>query len=235
MSERLNKEQIKHDRFIDEIEVAYESMQRNRTRLIGIAVALLVLGGIIAAIYGYQTKRENDAQVLLGDAISTLEKPLAGEQGAAPDAPKTEEDRSKKAEGLFRQVIEKYSGRDAADVASLYVAQMEVARGDLKSAQPKLEAFLQSHSDHMLAGAAQMSLYQIQLAGGQAQQVVNDINTQLAAESPRVPKDALLGLLAKAYEAQGQEAKAKEAYQRVINEYPNSPYAIDAQRKVARG
>lgn len=230
----LNKHDMKHDKFIDEMEVAYTSIQQNRKRLIAGVLALLALIGIASAIYWYQQSRENQAQVLLGDAIATLEKPLAGETGAAPDAPKTEVERSAKAEAMFRQVADKYRGRDAADVASLYLAQMEVAKGNLKDARPRLEAFLQSHSDHILAGSAQLSLFQLDLAAGQGQKVIDDINKQLISETPRLPKDALLGFLAKTYEAQGQENKAKEAYQRIINEYPNSPYTIDAQRKIAR-
>ena len=234
MSQRLNRQTIKHDKFIDEVEVAYASLRQNRQRLIGIAIAVLAILAIAGGIYMYQQKQEGEAQLLLADAINVMQKPLATEQGAPADAFKSEAERSAKAEAMFKQVADKYRGRDAADIASLYLAQMDVERGNAKDARPKFEAFLQSHPKHILAGAAQMSLFEIELGSGETQKVVDSVNQQLAQDDPRVPKDALLGLLARTYESQGQEAKARDAYQRIINEYPDSPYAIDAQRKVAR-
>jgi TolA-binding protein len=236
MSQRLNRQNMKHDKFLDEVEGAYEAIRLNRRRLIGATLAILVAVAIGGAIYLYQQNQEKAAQLLLADGIATMEKPVATAQGAPADAPfKTEQERSAAAEKIFKQVAETYRGRDAADVASLYLAQMDVSRGKAADARPRLEAFLQAHPTHILAGGAQMSLYEIQLGNGETQKVIDSVNQQLAQDSPRLPKDALLGLLAKSYESSGQEAKAKEAYQRFINEYPDSPYAIDAQRKMARG
>jgi TolA-binding protein len=41
----------------------------------------------------------------------------------------------------------------------------------------------------------------------------------------------MLLLLAHAYDAQGNDAKSKEAYRRIITEFPDSPYALEAQRR----
>ena len=238
MSERLQRREIKHDRFIEEVEDVYGSIRRNTSKIIGTVIAIGVALAIVGGIYLYNQKREDEAQVKLAEAIRTLDKPIAGQPGVTAEQAspyKTEQERDAKALSMFQEVVERYRGRDAADIASLYVAQMDVAKGNVKDAEPKLQAFLQSHSDHMLAGAAQMSLYQLQIAQGNSQKVIDQINTELAADHPKAPKDALLGLLAQIYETQGQDAKAKDAYQRLINEYPDSPFTIDAQRKIAHG
>ena len=55
-----------------------------------------------------------------------------------------------------------------------------------------------------------------------------------AIESPQslAPKDALLFALAETYEKAGSSTDARATYQRLVNDYPNSPYRNDAREKV---
>jgi len=129
-------------------------------------------------------------------------------------------------------VHEKYSGTDASDVAGLYLARIAASRGDIKTARPLLEAFVKNQKDHILAGAARFSLYQMRIESGEAAQVAIEVNAELAKAQPSLPGDSLLVLLAQAYEAQGDSAKSKEAYRRITTEFPESPYAVEAQRHV---
>ncbi|HEX2060356.1 MAG TPA: tetratricopeptide repeat protein, partial [Thermoanaerobaculia bacterium] len=66
----------------------------------------------------------------------------------------------------------------------------------------------------------------------EAAQVVTELNAELAKPEPVLPGDSLLILLAHAYEAQGNETKSREAYRRITTEFPESPYVIEAQRRV---
>ena len=49
---------------------------------------------------------------------------------------------------------------------------------------------------------------------------------------PVLPADSLLVLLAHAYDVQGNAQKSKEAYRRITTEFPDSPYALEAQRRM---
>ena len=44
--------------------------------------------------------------------------------------------------------------------------------------------------------------------------------------------DTLLSLLAQSYDAQGNSEKSKETLRRIATQFPDSPYAIDAQRRI---
>lgn len=240
MSDRLTRKEIKHDvqhdRFVEEMDAAYSSVRRNATKVAAVVVAVLLLAAAAFGVYAYQRKQEEKAQVLLAEAIAVMEKPVATEgETTEATAFKTQEEKVAKAEPLFKKVSEQYSGKDAADVADLYLARIAAARGDVKTAEPKVRKFIDEHPDHILAGSAQLSLYQIQLGSGAARQVIADVEKQLTTEDPVLPKDVLLSLLARAYELSGDEAKARDAYQRLVNEFPDSTYTIDAQRKIARG
>ena len=54
----------------------------------------------------------------------------------------------------------------------------------------------------------------------------------VAKSESRAPKDALLFTLAGIYEQTGASADARATYQRLITDYPNSPYRADARQKV---
>lgn len=240
MSDRITRKDIKHDvqhdRFVEEMETAYGAVRRNAMKIGAVIAGIVALAGVALGVFAYQKKQEEKAQILLAEAIATMEKPVATDAASGEEAVfKTQDEKIAKAEPLFRKVVEQYRGKDAADIAELYLARIAAGRGDVKTAEPKVRAFLDEHSDHVLAGAAQLSLYQIQLGSGAAREVIADIERQLKAENPVLPKDVLLSTLARAYETIGDEAKARDAYQRLVNEFPDSTYTIDAQRKIARG
>jgi len=58
------------------------------------------------------------------------------------------------------------------------------------------------------------------------------LNAELAKTADQaLPADTLLALLAQSYDAQGNSEKSKETYRRIATQFPDSPYAMDAQRR----
>ena len=93
-------------------------------------------------------------------------------------------------------------------------------------------AVVERRPDHVLVGSARFSLYQLRIENGEATAVASELQAEIAKPSPVLPPDTLLVLLAHAYDAQGNGLKSKEAYKRITTEYPDSPYALEAQRRV---
>ena len=192
---------------------------------------------IAYGIFFYRSNREKHAGVALATAISTNDSPLLAPPGgqAQPGAKyKTEKERSAAAEKEFKDVVNKYSGSDAADVAGLYLARFDAGRGDNATARKLLQQFVSEHPKHFLVGSARYSLYQVRIETGESPQIVTEVQAQLAkpADQALLPPDTLLVLLAHAYDAQGQIEKSRDSYRRIATEFPDSPYAIEAQRKI---
>ena len=136
------------------------------------------------------------------------------------------------AEKQFKDVQAQFSGTDAADVADLYLARIEAQHGNTASAPKRLEHFVSAHPKHMLVGGARYSLYQLRIDAGEGPQVAQELQAQIGKPDAPLPSDTLLVLLAHAYDAQGNADKSKDAYRRIVTEFPDSPYAVEAQRKV---
>ena len=233
--DRQHRRELKHDRFVDEIGVLSTRARENQRVLIGIAVAALLVAIAAYGVYFYRSNRERKAQDMLATAIDTIESPLVIPTQPNPDAKfKTEEERNKAAEKQFNEVKSKFSRTDAADVAGVYLARIGAARGDVAGARRLLQAFIQDHSSHVLARSARYSLFQLRVESGEASQVTNELTAELAKpEKDQVlPADSMLVLLAHAYEVQGNDQKSRDTYRRIVTEFPDSPFALEAQRRV---
>ncbi|MEO6487099.1 MAG: tetratricopeptide repeat protein [Thermoanaerobaculia bacterium] len=233
--DRQHRRDLKHDKFVDEVGHLTDSARANQRVLLTIAIAAVALAVVAYGIYFYRSNQESKAQDLLAEAIQTIESPILveGAQQQDPRAKfKTEAERTAAAEKQFQQIKSSHAGTDAADVGSLYLARIQASRGDVAGARKHLEGFIADHPRQFLVGPARYSLLQLRVDNGEAQQVITEINAELAKPEPILPGDSLLVLLARAYEAQTNDDKAREAYRRIITEFPDSPFALEAQRRV---
>jgi TolA-binding protein len=233
--DRQQRRDLKHDKFVDEIGSLSTRARENQRLLLTIAAAAVILAVLAYGIYFYRSNREQKAQIALGTAIETIESPLLPAPGAAavPGAKfKTEPERTAAAEKQFKDVESSYGGTDAADVASLYLARIAADKGDVPAARARLQKFVSDHPKHVLVTGARYSLYRLRIDGGEAPQVAQELQAELGKSDPSLPADSLLALLAHAWDVQGNSQKAKETNRRIVTEFPDSPYAIDAQRKM---
>lgn len=235
--DRQHRHDLKHDKFVDEIGALSARAKQNQRLLVTIAAAVIGIAVIVYGIYFYRSSRETKAQAALATAIQTADATIQGAQQPPNQPPptgptfKTEQERTAASERQFKDIMAKYGGTDAADVASLYLARIAASKGDLASAKKALNEFVDEHDDHVLASSARYSLYQLRIDSGEAAQVVAELNGELGKAEPVLPGDSLLILLANAYEAQGNGAKSRETWRRLTTEFPDSPYAIEASRR----
>lgn len=234
--DRQHRQNLKHDKFVDEIGSLSTRARENQRVLFSIATAAVVLALLGYGFYFYRSTREQKAQAELATAIQTMESPLLpsdAQQQALPGAKyKNEADRNAAADKEFRAVLAKYGSTDAGDIARIYLARIEASRGNTSAARTYLQQFISDHPKHMLVGSARYSLYQLRIEAGESQQVIAEVNAELAKGDPILPSDSLLIVLAHAYNAQGNDVKSREAYRRIATEFPDSPYALEAQRRI---
>ena len=233
--DRQHRRELKHDKFVDEVGVLTSRARENQRILIIVAVAALLIAAGTYGYFFYRSNEERKGQAVLATAIETIESPLIVEGSANSRAKfKTDAERTAAAEKQFKDVIARFGGTDAADVAGLYLARISAGRGDSATAKKMLQDFVNEHPTHLLVGGARYSLYQMRIDSGEAAQVATELNAELSKPEAEMslPGDSLLILLAHAYEAQGNEQKTRETYKRIVTEFPESPFALEAQRRV---
>ncbi|HVT01881.1 MAG TPA: tetratricopeptide repeat protein [Thermoanaerobaculia bacterium] len=237
MTERITRKEIKHDikhdRFVEEVNSFYGSFRSNAKSFAAVLMAIAALVGIGCAVWVWRAHREVAAQNRLAEGIDIMSATV----GPAPAQPgdttlhyKTLSEKIAKAEPIFQDVAAKHSGTDAADVADIYLARLAAGRGDLEGARKRYAKFIDDHPRSILAGSAQLSIYELQLAKGELKPAIASLEKELKDDSSKLPKDAVLAMLGRAYEQSGDATKARDVNRRITNEFPESAYARDAQR-----
>lgn len=234
MSDRLTRKEMKQqDGFQVAMGRTLDTVQRNRRQIVLFAVVLVVLVAAVIGWFIYSAAVEGDAQAALSEGIEIYSAPLEGEDGAGgadrtfPD----EEARTAAAEEAFEGVVDEYGLSDAADVARVYLGDIAASRGDTERATELWRDFLDEHPDHMVAAQVRLNLYALDRAAGRGEQVVAELEEMVDDEDRALPLDVALFELATTLESLGREEDAGIYYQRLVDEFGQSPYADAARAK----
>jgi tetratricopeptide (TPR) repeat protein len=231
--DRETRHQIKHDKFVDEVSGFYDDVRKNSQRVVVGLVGLLVIIGIVFGVVTLGARQERQAQARLAEAIDILGQSTDPFGEEAPKY-KTEAEKVAAAEPILNGLVEDYSRTDAAQVAQLYLAQVDLGKGDVDKAIERYETFAKKNGDHLLAGTALMSVYELKLEKS-AELVIPDLEKALTDSKRVLPQESVMMLLGKAYEKAGNAQKSQDMYRRVATEFPQSPYASEAQEKSSNG
>ena len=83
-----------------------------------------------------------------------------------------------------------------------------------------------------VAVLARMGKADAQARGGQVDAAIASWKELVAQQSNDLPVDALLVELGRAYRAKGDAAEARKAFQQIVDQHPNSPYAPMARTEL---
>jgi len=237
MSARLSRKEIKRDDFATAVERSVEYAETH-TRMILYAVgAIVLLAALFFGVRAFLAQRAAAASADLSAALEVYEAPIVP-TGAKPqdkEHPNFPDEAARKARAkqLLEGVRSKHSGSDAADVAGLYLAQMAAAEGKLDQARKLWSDFIDSHKDSAPAAEARLNLYDLDRKQGKSEELVRTLRPLLEDSSAPLPKDVVLYQLGLTYDVLQRKQEAIGSYQRILDEFPQSPYRQEAQQKIA--
>jgi predicted negative regulator of RcsB-dependent stress response len=236
MNQRLTRKEIKRDDFTAAVGRSVE-YAGSHVRPIIYAIAGLVLLAVLGlAAYFYRNRLQQDANEALAKATAVYQAPVvaSGAKPADPVEPSfaNEAARQARAKELLQKVRDDYGSTSSADVAGLYLAQIAASEGKLEDARRLWADFIDDHGDSMLAGEARINLIELDRRQGKGEQVVTDLRAMLEKGDAPLPQDAILNELAKTLEQLKRPQEAVQSYQRIVDEFPQSPYIQEAQQKI---
>lgn len=233
--DRKTRHDIKHDKFLDEIGNAYEVVNTHRRTLTMAVAGLAVIVAIAFAFSLYRGSQEEKAQVLLADALQTMSAPV-GPGATGDEAYETEAERAAAAKTKFQGVVEEYGSSDAAEIAELNLATIAAIEGDAELALEGFREFARNHEDNILGVVAEWSVYNLRITNGETEQVISELETQVDDPNARkLPLPTVLAMLARAHEINGNSEEANKNWRRITTEFNDSPYALEANRKLVQG
>jgi predicted negative regulator of RcsB-dependent stress response len=234
---RLTRKEIKQDDFRAAVGRSVEYAESHVRTILYAVGGVVALAALAVAVYFYLGHRRQEASEALAAATKVYQAPIAatGAKPNDPDAPTfaTEAARRARAKELLEKVRDDYGMSDASDVAGLYLAQIAADEGRLDDARKLWSDFVDEHGDSMLASEARLNLVDLDRKQGKAEQVVKDLQALLEKSDSPLPQDVILNELGKTFEQLQRKQEAIQSYQRIVDEFPQSPYRQEAQQKVS--
>lgn len=214
MSHRISKHRLKHDEFADDMLRTVNFIKRYSTEVLAVAVGLLVIAVGLVFISQNRTKSEQQASQMLNSAHGAL---MAGSTPQAQEG--------------YREISSRFGSTAAGQEARVYLANLSFQQRNYEEALKLYRECLKSNPRNpillnaAMTGVAACLEQQGDLAGAAGQYL---------ATAKRLPREEHLAASAlleagRCYSEAGMAESARQAYQKMIDDYPANPKVPEAK------
>ena len=229
MAKRITRKDLKRNDLVETVGRTVGYVSEHRRGAVGAALAVAIVGLLIAGFFLFRAYGENEAGRELSAGLAALDTPIAG-QPRALDAPKTYPSAAKRDEEALPH-LRKAAAK--ANTAAGRAATVILAARDPKGpAAVETLAKAARRASSETAAAAELDAARLLAEQGKTTEAIERLKRAIESPASAAPKDALLFHLGEIYEKAGSVADARATFQRLISDYPNSPYRNDARQKV---
>jgi len=226
MARRITRKQLKQsDEFVSTMDVVLQWLSENWRPIVAGVVGLCAVAAIWWMFGLWQDSRNEDASYALNHAVTVYE----GEDNLGQLIPTGD---PAAAEVEFLQVIEHYGKNNQADMARVYLARIYFDRNETDAARDLLVGLAERHRGDTIGRIATLDLIHLRIAAGQATEVAAELEAMVTGANPSLPRDVALYELGQLYMAEQNQAQAGEYFQKLVDEFPESPYGNLARARL---
>ncbi|MCA1579875.1 MAG: tetratricopeptide repeat protein [Acidobacteria bacterium] len=229
MTQKISRRALKRNDLADTMGKTVDYVSHHRR---GVVEGAVIFGGVVllaAAFVTYRSYRENEAGRELSAGLAALAAPIAGQPAATGTARTfpTAVERDREADDHLKRAA-KSAGTSAGRAAGVILAARDSKSPD---AIDRLARAARSGKGEV-AAAAELDQARLLAAAGKTTEAIDRLKRAIESSDSAAPKDAMMFTLAEIYEKAGSAADARATYQRLVSDYPNSPYRADARQKL---
>jgi len=226
MGRRITRKQLKQDdEFVSAAEWIFRWIADNRRQLMAAIGAVFAAAIVWWGVSAWMGSRTDDASLLLYHAVQTFE----GDAASGTLVPGGDVDA---AEIEFQQVVDSYGRSDQADMAKLYLARIALSRGQTNEARAVFVDLSQKHGNDVIGRLATLDLIDLRIASGQFEEVTGELESMIVDQDGGLPRDAALYKLGEVFVDSGDPERARTYFERLVEEFPESPYLTNARLKL---
>lgn len=235
------RHKLKENEFARTVTHAREVVEA-RKRDIGLMATVVAI--LLAAVVGYlwwQQNRNSTAAEGLAAAMAIHEAPVVPIPAPAPGSPPpvqqpgtypTERAKLEAALPKFVEAADRYPSTDAGIAARYQAASILAVLGRYPEAEQRYQEVFDKAGNTIYRRTARLGLADVQVAQGKYDSAIN-IYTEMSRETnSQIPIDSVLMQLGRAYARAGRKEEAAGAFNRIVNEFPESFYTADARREL---
>jgi TolA-binding protein len=198
--------------------------------------AVLIIAVVAIGYVAWRERVQTRAHVMLADAIAVQDArigppPAPGTVSAAPYFP-TEAERARAALAKFKATADAYSSTDAGIFARYQQASIALVLGNTADAEAAYRDVMSRAGNGIYGQMARLGLAQAQARAGQYDQAVDTFKELAQSKDGTLPVDGILMQLGQVYLDAGKRAEAQQTFNRLVEEFPDSPFNADAKREL---
>jgi TolA-binding protein len=229
-AERHHLKENELQRVATEARRFYTERQREVTWILaGVGIVAVVALG-----YFFWTEHvQARAHELLAQALAVQDARIAvpgtpDTKGTFP----TERARLQAAVVKFKAVADAYPSTDAGFFARSQEAAGQLALGNPALAVTAYQDVIKRAGSSIYGQTAQLGLAEAQARAGQYDQAINAFRDLAQRKDGPLPVDGILMQLGRTYRDAGKRSDAQLTFNRIVQEFPDSPFTQDAKREL---
>ncbi|RME26992.1 MAG: hypothetical protein D6806_05345 [Deltaproteobacteria bacterium] len=235
MADKVSKKELKQpDEFVSLATRTYKWIQSNWKLIVATGVAV-VLAVVAVQVFQYvRQRKEGQASALFVEAKKVLDSPVssAGEDQSKPGSYSSEKEKLSAALELMEKVVKDHDGTRTADLARYYIGEINMRLGNHEKARKAFERYLaEAGDDADFAPFAVEGLGLAYEAEGKLEEARKHFE-KLTKPPFDLQPDRGLYHLARIAHQKGDEGKAKELLEKLLDEYPDSIFRTEAENRL---
>jgi tetratricopeptide (TPR) repeat protein len=228
MTQKLSRKDMKRNDLAESVRSTVDYVTHHRRGVTEAVAAAVVLAVLVGGFLVFRAWREHKAGLHLSAGLEALAAPLASDPAAksAPRSFATEAERLKEARAHLEQAAS-IGGTSAGRAAAVVLSA--------RAASPDVDAFVKAAREGRpeVSAAGEIGVARLLASQGKVPEAIDRLRRAIESKRTTAPKDALLFALGEICEQAGNPAEGKAAFERIVNEFPDSPYRQDARQKTS--
>ncbi len=208
-----------------------------RQREVGVAaIAVIIVSIAVIGYFAWQSRVEGRAGALLADAIIVSDArvgppPAPGTPATGPSFP-TDREKYEATAAKFKAVADQYPSSDAGLFARYREGATQMALGNSKEAAAAYQQVIDRAGSKLYGQMARLGLAEAQARDGQYDSAINTYKGLADNKDGPLPVDGILMQLGRTYLEAGKATEAQQTFNRVVEEFPESPFSGDARKEL---
>jgi len=234
---RTERRHLKENELQTFARTAREQLEARKRETTMIVAAILIVGIAVGGYFAWRDRVETHAHALLADAMivqgARIGTPAApGTAGAGSLSYLTERERAQAALTKFKAAADAYPSSDAGIYARYQLAGTYMELGQPGSAAAEYQQIIDRSGDKIYGQMARLGLAEARAIEGKYDEAINGFKELAQRKDGPLPVDGILMQLGRVYLDAGKRADAQQTFNRIVEEYPESPYSGDARKEL---
>jgi TolA-binding protein len=216
---------------------AREFLETRGRETLTVLVAAVVIGGAAIGYYGWRQHVQSRSSTMLAEAVAVQAAPAGDATTPGSTVPPggfaDEKARDEAAVAKLKAAADAYPSTEAGIFARYEQAATLVSLGRYAEAIDGYNEVMKRAGTGNIAQMARLGLAEAMARAGRYDEAISALKELAQHKEGPLPIDGVLIELGRIYLEAGKAADARQAFNRVVDEFPDSPYVGEAQQRLS--